>query len=158
MDLITLSNAQFKEVVDREVRDGLDETAAKALRTDVAERWYMALIGIKQSVESQLAAKASDLKKLDPTTPEYPPAYREYHRWRAGALRYKSGIEERIGEARPLRDALYENQYPAILKAERNEAHRETLRLREAIREHRRQVTREFDPNGFDQQLWAEVD
>lgn len=158
MNLATMSNSQFKDVIDKEVRDGLDDVSSKALRTDVPERWYTALVAIKQSVESQLAAKSSDVKQLDPTTPEYTAAYRDYHRWRAGALRFLSGIDTRISEARPLRNALYDNQYSEILKAERNAAYRETLQLREAIRCHRRKVTEEFDPNEFDQALWAEVD
>lgn len=124
-DYLDLPNEDFRDLVDEEVRGITDEAISRALRDPVLmERWYLTLVQMKKSVESQLGAKRSDLVRHIGAR-DYPSRVAEYHRWRAGSLRFKSGVEERLLEVRAMRFKGVTNPW------------KRTQRLLDAIIEHR---------------------
>jgi len=107
--LLNSSEEDFRRVVDEEVRGCLKQETCTALRSPpLLNRWYLALISMKKNVESQLGSKRSDLIKIRPelTPEEYEQRLVEFHRWRAGAIRFKNGVEDRLLEVRARRQTL----------------------------------------------------
>jgi hypothetical protein len=79
--------------------------------------------------------------------------------WKAGALRFKTGLEERLGEARRV---LHDLDDPLVNVAERitEERNRALVRvalLEQAIRRHRDTFPDEDDPSDADLELWQMV-
>lgn len=156
-ELLKMPEEDFRAVVDDEVRgvEELDPKTAKALRDPlVADRWYYALVSMKKSVEGQLGAKRSDLLKH-----RSPPRDRtEYHRWRAGALRFKSGVEERLLEVRSRRHSL---THIDTVQEERNVALAQMQNLKTAITSHKTSVLSDFaddEVSDADRTLWSAIE
>ena len=108
-DLLDLPEEDFRGIVDDEVRGTLDRNTGVVLRDpQLLDRWHLTLISMKKSVESQLGSIRSDLVKVRPelAPEEYERRLAEFHRWRAGAVRFKSGVEERLLEIRARRQTL----------------------------------------------------
>lgn len=112
-DLLLLPDDEFRHLVDEDVRNQLDKARAGLLRNDprVVDRWLYTLLTMKQSVEGQLAAKAAEAngERASSLATGNKRAWldftQKYERWRAGALRFKSGLEAALLEARRLKDA-----------------------------------------------------
>lgn len=149
-ELLGLPEDQFRKLVDSEVRRNSNEPnpkleeLAEALRDHrVAPIWRVALISMKKSVEGQLGAKRMDLARAEAElAPEmYTKRVNEFHVWRAGALRFRNGVEERILE-------LSETQTRTVAM------------LRSAIIKHKQTVTREYDDDvsEADVALWSLVE
>lgn len=98
--LLAMTDDEFKEFVNRDTRSAVTDEERAALRDPtVRARWIRRLTLDKMSIESQLAARRSDLAALPPSE-TYDEALRKFHSWRASVIRVKNGIETRLIEAR----------------------------------------------------------
>jgi hypothetical protein len=145
-----------------------------ALRSDpaVIERWYQALVRMKKSVEGTLAAKTADSKaqklqcllktgdfgRAEPDLVGAQTIEMEYQRWRAGAIRFKVGVEEKLMAVRWLRSQAAPQLIASAAVLERNIMAERVRRLEAAIRAHRDQVLRDGGPHDGDDQLWNLAD
>lgn len=179
--LLNLPDKEFWALVDRDIRGTLPDVEVEAIRSDAAliERWYQALIRMKKSVEGTLGAKAADAKanrltaelKNDPDTAKTVDA--EHASWRAGAIRFKVGVEERLTVVRTLRAAYAPRLIESAAVLERNlislrlvqvedklQTVEDDLRmLSNAIKAHRKSIVDDddADPSDADLELWALV-
>lgn len=109
VDLMAIPEEEFRAVVDAAVRGHLDVATIEKLKSpEVVERSYLTLISMKKNVEGQLAAKRADYVKsrsqLRNKMGELQDAEERYQTWRAGALRFKSGVEEFMVSIRSRRE------------------------------------------------------
>lgn len=155
-ELVNQEEEAFRSIVDDEVRGHLDpETAALLRDPKVVDRWFLALIVMKKSVESQMAAKRDDLARFAGSHQEETERL-AFRKWRAGALRFRNGVEDRILEIRAIRwrngATISTDPYDAIvLNAD----------LASAIRTHRKKMLEDYEPDEVsdaDRQLWRLLD
>lgn len=170
MSLQNLTDDEFENVVNRDVRGELDYETSLQLRTpENAERWYEQLLVLKRSVEAQFTANRAERNEKQQECMAKGPkgktewfAYRaQAERWRAGAARFKAGVEQRLAEARLLVDTKKANRYVDIVERERNEAIEEIVRLRRLIQTHHdHECGDECDDDSCagDTMLWAILD
>lgn len=155
--LSSYTDDKFRALVDDDVRGILDHQVAKLLRkSENVERWYYALVLMKKSVESQLGAKRAEVQQYvhDPS-PSARSRLNDYNSWRAGALRFKNGVEAHLLEAREIIAQDTRMSHTELVKSERNFALGEMERLKTAILDHRQTVLREgFEPTAADLDLW----
>lgn len=151
--IMAMSDTEFRSLAEDDVReatgkgDPLDLPVHDALRTPPAiHRFYRLLLVLQRSAEGQLAAKgashAARMAKLrmhgtTSQSEKYQEALAEHETWRAGALRFKTGVEERMAEISSLMRELDAETFADRLKEERNQALLRTLVLEDAIRRHR---------------------
>lgn len=121
--LLDMNAGQFASVVDKELRGKATPDESTALRSpQVAERWHGTLLAMMKSVDGQLGARRADFmsnrarftKQL--LAAEYEERFQLERSWaeqremfnrsRASTLRFKSGLEETIIEARALVDEI----------------------------------------------------
>lgn len=165
-----LSNEQFRELVDRELRkdhpstsrgehDYLVAMSVKLRDPAVLPRWISVLETMKASAETQLSAKRSDVKKLHGSIShkEYVAKLRAYESWRAGNVRFLHSVNSRLLEARYLRFQFYGLTFPERLTAERNWSSQALLQLIKAVEKHREHVLADYDPTSADESLWEAV-
>lgn len=145
--------AEALKVGNTDYRGDLDHTVVDQLKSpEVVDRTYLALVAMKKNVEGQLAAKKADYIKdrsrhTDPH--EIREVEREYQTWRAGALRFKSGVEEFMVSIRGKRDRPEDSYYLAY----------ETLRQAILLHKASVQAALENDEDtNADEILWATVD
>lgn len=168
IDLVSLSDEAFNEIVNADVRGTADEHTSHALRDPmVVGRWYDTLVSLKRSVEAQLTAnrgeqagKQAEFLRLGPSgKPMWLQSQAAADKWRQGAIRFKNGVEDRMAEAKRLRSTIERDSYIRILIQERDQAVKEAMRLRTAILEHKTAVELDRDePEDIDDRLWAAVD
>lgn len=151
----------------------------QALRTpELIDRWWMTLQMIAKSVEGQLASMQEDheaekatlraeMAKCPtwagtiPCCAEHAEAWEtakaEFARNRSGRLRFKTGLDEWLIEARALRDGLRGSMYDSIVAEERNHYAGVAKALKEAITQHRAEILDDDDPEPTeaDKKLWA---
>lgn len=158
--LLNMDDDEFRQAVDQEVRGTLPTEVSLALRDPrLSQRWYLALIQMKKSVESQLGAKRSDLVNMRETdNGRWDQELANFHRWRAGAVRFKSGVEERLIEIRRSRLVVFPTE--EVLTEQRNWALEKMQCLVKGIVEHQRTVSQEYDEDvsDADKKLWKLVD
>lgn len=118
VDLLAIPEADFRSIVDDAIRGHLTTEMAERLKSpEIIERTYLTLVSIKKNVEGQLAAKRADYIKnrslMHGDTVGLRATEEAYQTWRAGALRFKSGVEEFMVSIRVLREksGLSENFY-----------------------------------------------
>lgn len=142
-ELLGLMPEAFKSVVNNDIRGECDSETEQALRSqDVCRRWYNMLVSTKRSIETQLATfRIERVQKAN--SPDYEPWLQDKLKWRAGALRFKSSVEEKIAEAKE------------HLRAETNQAEK----YRHAILDHQTAcVATDGDPDhDVDRALWSVV-
>lgn len=145
-DLVSgLDNDRFVKLVNADIRDDASADEHKALRSaEVLPRWLTTLISLKRSCETQLAddrALRSEKRVAcldrDDGKLTWARFLAERDRWKAGSIRFKNGVEDKIAEARLLQ------------KSSTN------TRLRDAIIKHRDTIDIEDDA---DEILWGEVE
>ncbi len=169
LDLSALSDEAFNQIVNQDVRGTLTSATSQLLRDPrVVERWYVHLVSLKRSVESQLCANRAELlqKQLDYVglgakgNPLWIEAQATAAKWRAGAVRFKNGVEDRLDEARTLRSKTRADSTITILIEERERAIRNLTNLRRSILEHREHDCddRCVDDCVADDQLWKVLD
>jgi hypothetical protein len=169
-----LSESDFRKLIDEDTRGKAPASLSAQLRSpECVGRWYETLLAMQKSVEGQLAAKAAESRgaqadfraRLEQTPAREARAiraemgYRESkdETWRAGALRFKSGLEEKLIEARRL---LREFDDPIVSERtaeERNRALARIATLEDAIRHHRDEFPTDDQPSEIDLFLWSHI-
>jgi hypothetical protein len=169
-ELVALPDDKFRGVVDEAVRTSAltDEVTLEQRRhvqellkrPELADRTYLVLVAMKKNVEGQLAAKRTDNQRRRVRLQSKPDVLAreedEYRRWRAGALRFKTGVEEFMVE---LRSKRVGNATEVALRGERNDLVFAYERLRKGILEHRDHVCSDTCDAGCpaDERLWELV-
>lgn len=167
-----MSREEFAGVVDQEVRGRAPRDLAQALRSpEVADRWYQQLVTMKKSAEAQLAAKSADDKEqritLTLVAREFPEKSKEmlrradevraqYLKWRAGVLRFRSGVEERLAEA-SWRRRMSTSLIPSALIDERNQLLSQVSALTAAIKAHKASMADLEEADEADEALWRTI-
>lgn len=106
-DLLGLEAEDFNAIVNLDIRGG-DQENWQALRTaDVVQRWYDSLCSMKRESERQLANYKNDRAIEHYRCLQHPNGKFEYTKWiankakwRTGVIRFKTGVEEKITEAK----------------------------------------------------------
>jgi hypothetical protein len=160
LDLMVLPDDVFRSYVDEAVRGHPEDTQTQELRSklkdpEVVDRTYLTLVSMKKSVEGQLAARRADFVKERGTLRSNPPGQRaaeeRYHAWRAGALRFKSGVEDFMLAVRGNREKPTGDNYYLAYQT-----------LRQAIEKHREAVetalANDQDTDDADAVLWSVLD
>lgn len=179
--LLMLELEEFYDVVDRDIRnngngdDPLPRFYREALRTEeVCERWYQGLVRMKKSTEMTIAAKGLDDRaaraKLE-SQGNRKKAGEEHVRhlkWRAGALRFLTGVEERLAEANYIRRLHYGVNVSSGIAMERDRLSEHLRLLQQSIRTHHEEqlapevgsfgrITGQREPTAADLKLWSVV-
>lgn len=159
------------------------ETRRAALRSpELVDRWTMTLLTMSKSVEGQLASKQEDHEAAkaalrieiadlerrlatDPTVEtklfearqQWEVIKRDYASKRADMLRFKTGLDEWVIEARSLRDAARATMYDSVIAEERNHYAAQVTALRAAIDTHRTSILEDedYEPSSADERLWS---
>jgi hypothetical protein len=160
VELTRLPQDTFRAVVDEDIRNRAPEQVHEALRTeDLVERWYTCLLLMQTSVEGQLASKSADNRaevqmfyaRRDPEGAMR--ALAAHEQWRAGSLRFKNGVDQKLIEARSLLRRF--GKAATVMEEQRNRAGEVARSLREAIERHRASTS---NPTEADLALWAVTD
>jgi hypothetical protein len=171
--VVDLPEPEFRRLIDQDTRGKAPTRVSAELRQpECVPRWYQTLIGMQKSVEGQLAAKAAESRaaqadyraQLEHTSDRSIRVERlkresRDESWRAGALRFKSGLEERIIEARQI---LREMEDPLVavsdrIVEDRNRALTRVAALEAAIRRHHAEFPPDDEPSEADIELWQTV-
>lgn len=172
--IMEMTDTEFRALAEEDVReatgkgDPLNPLLHDALRTPPAiQRFYRLLSVLQRSAEGQLAAKGAahasrmaKLRRRGVKGAEYQDAIAEHENWRAGALRFKTGVEERITEIASLIRELDADSVTEIIREERNDALYRVRVLEDAIRTHREHECGEECSGDFcvaDVTLWENV-
>lgn len=184
--LTAMDDRGFRQEVDADLRrpgprddKRQHDLRRSALRTpELVDRWNTTLLAMTKSVEGQLASKQEDhdaaratLKiriaelEQDPTRraelfearQEWEKLKLDYATARAQMLRFKTGLDEWVIEARALRDATRATMYDSIIAEERNYYATQVQILRAAIDAHRSQILddEDYEPSSADERLWS---
>lgn len=162
-NLAEMDQEHYATLVDDEIRGKAPASAAAELRRpENLDRWYAQLVTIKQSVESQLGVKRSEIKRTVLDAEARGTAATEekskYEGWRISVLRFKSGVESRLAEVNHLRRQALGETGPDRTEQERNRYGQQVSLLRKAIKEHHdRSVSDDLEPTDFDVELWATI-
>ena len=175
MSVATLGRTgeSFKDFVDRDIRGHTTQAEAEALRSPaLAERWFTTLMMMQRSIEGQLAAKQEEfqaerarLRRLlrseqvshvrTQIEDQLDRLQEDHSRDRAKKLRFKTGLDEALVEARAVVDALRGHQYDSLVAEERNYYAEQRRLLEEAIRLHQAQTLADgIEPGDHDEKLW----
>jgi hypothetical protein len=170
--LMHLPEDEFRDIVDADLRRRARRDDAEALRSpELVDRWFAALTAMAKSVEGQLAAREEDFRSRTAAVKaemglavndeqvadlrvKLHMMQADYSRGRSGTLRFKSGLEEWIIEARYLRDNQRGRMYDSIVAEERNHALARVRELEAAIQEHRDNFGPDDDVTPEDEKLW----
>jgi hypothetical protein len=170
MNLEELSDKEFRDLVDKELRRDHPQTSQEEKRRleeivpmlrspQVIDRWISVLEVMKASSETQLGAKLAEIKKFHGsiTQSDYENKLRGFQSWKAGNLRFLHSVQQRLLEARATRIRLFGKNYPTRLAEERDRLSQTLLRLIRAVEIHRETVLREYDPSDADEVLWEAI-
>jgi hypothetical protein len=171
-DFSELTSDEFRQVVDSELRGKVPPEVATAVRAPAnLDRWVVALEQMLASVDGQLTSRADDYQAkrsiLDRRIAQGDTSAEvdlhdlraEHFRKRSSTIRFKSGLEERLHEARFLRDRQSSSAEASIAAEERNRFALKAAKLAEAIAVHRRFMEDEdLEPSAADERLWAALD
>lgn len=139
--LSTLSDDDFEGLVNQDVRGQLDSATSALLREpENVFRWYNSLNSLKKSVEAQFVVKKAELAEfrlVNATEDEWRQAVAEHERWKAGAVRFKTGVEKRIAEAKQLRIAVSRDEVMGRISSDLHEARGKLELYRQAIVAHK---------------------
>lgn len=162
LDLTTVSDEEFNDYVNADIRGTADADVSAALREpDVLTRWYECLLTNKASVESQLAHNKAERAdqfartyyRGDEGKQEWASYLADQTKWRSGAIRFKNGTDVKLVEAKRRLREVQEVSETSVLIRERNEAISRANTLRQAIIGHRETVDDEEE--AADERLWA---
>ncbi len=155
------------------------EARHAALRTPaLVDRWFGSLSRTLKSVEGQLATKTEDydadraqimqailesekvgnharVKDLRIQAEQTKAAY---SRARSTSLRFKTGLDETLIQARFLRDQVRDKLYDSVVAEERNRYAARITVLTDAIRAHREaHIAADLDSEIHDEHVWAVI-
>lgn len=107
IDPATDNNDPFRALVARAAKGQATDAEREMLVSEgVRERYRATLLSLKRDAEAQLTERAAALATYksrciaDGSKSAYFAEENAYQTWRAGALRYRNGIEERLSELR----------------------------------------------------------
>lgn len=161
-----LNDVDFRAIVDDDTRGRAMQEVSEALRSPaLMERWYETLLAMQNSVEGQLGAKEAESKakrasfrsqgKEDMAQHETS----RHEQWRAGALRFKNGLDEKIGESRRILRANGSTLVNDKMAKELANTHRRVRQLEAAIiAHHKASEAAGKRPSDFDIALWTELE
>ncbi len=156
-----LSEEDFKRLVDRALRNSLNDEGLQALHSDL-DRWWSVLSAMKKSVETQLAAKRDEVRAQRvarqgrKATEDDAEAEEAYAGWRASSVRFKNIVEAELLRVGLLRARQIPERYREQIAEERNYwAHRAKC-LEQAIRRHHDESA--DAPSDVDLDLWSLID
>lgn len=174
--LSALDDEAFRKLVDQDLRGRSPEDVRQALRSpENVDRWFSALLAMTKSVEGQLAAKKTDWSttrnrfqvdislastriQSDRLKVQLQEERERYNKWRAGILRFKTGLDEFLADARRLRDASKDSSYDRVMEDERLRLTKRIRLLEEGIRSHRDTILSDElsddDHEEADEELW----
>lgn len=166
---MTVTDLDFNDLVNRDLRGRATPEESSSLRApDLAGKWLLALTRIQRSVEGQLASMQEDFLSRRAEIKLYgsPQMHIElielqknHSAVRAGKLRFKTGLEEALVEARAIVDELRGSHYDSLVASERNYYAEQRGRLQEAIRRHQAEtLADDLEPSEFDERLWEVLD
>lgn len=164
--LRSLSQDDFRRVVDDDIRGRSSGDVREALRSSgLVDRWVETLESALVSVEGQLAANDADWGAKEAefeSSGDHVALLAEKaknDRWRAGALRFRTGVQQTLIEARRLA-AAQEKESSEVdrLTRERDRAMARAFMLEDAIRSHKQNFPTEDEPSDNDLDLWKKVD
>ena len=147
--LMALNYDDFRVVCEADIKQAdrgeMEQVTFDALREPpVIQRFYSMLSQMQRSVEGQLAAGRADMKSRTAKmklrhapAEEYQQALANHENWRAGALRFKTGCEQRMAEIAGLLRVIDSEFLADRVKEERNDALARVKELEDAIRRHR---------------------
>jgi hypothetical protein len=129
----------LRDIAARDVRGLTTEEEVARLRSpEWVEHWFLALMELRQDVETQLAERkaAYDLRQVEVRSLEHfdetwAPYRAEYFGWKKHAVRFLNTVRSREREARQLKAELKQAQY---VKHNAGEQERERERRREVWR------------------------
>lgn len=164
--LLALSDEEFRAVVDRGLRQrsNADPETAKALRHPrVIDRFYFTVLSMQKSIEAQFGAKRAELEQRRTELLKQGAsgkqaalqAMQDDAKWRAGAIRFKLGVDEIVLEIRRLREAARSDLYREFAIEERAFLAKRVRDLEDTIRRHRDSFPEDEDPSESDEELWA---
>lgn len=186
-ELAAADDRTFRAEVDSDLRprasagDPRHWVRRAALRSpDLVDRWLTTLLMMSKSVEGQLASKQEDheaekarlrigINKAEQSGNEerirkartaWESAKQNYAIMRGDKLRFKTGLDEWIVEARGLRDSLRAAMYDSIVAEERNYYAERARDLRQAIAEHKDKILDDegYEASDADERLWSCLD
>jgi len=171
-DLYELEDKEFQFVVDQELRKDhlskspqsreiLQSISSRLREPDVLDRWYFALLAIKNSAESQLGARRADLKSSYGvvTLEEYLEKKRRHENWKGGTLRFLSACTARILECRMLRQREFVGNLPNMLEHLRTETMELAIQYETSIVRHKQIVVDNgMEATEADEELWSSVE
>ena len=158
-EVLARSEENFRSLVDDDVRDLASAEVMEVLRRpEVLDRWHDTLAMMLISIEAQLAAKTAETKakiaefrlrnQKDKILQEEASSWR----WRAKALRFKSGLNEKMAEVKQLQRTHGQLSLVERATEERNAEIFRRIQLEKAIQRHR--DTLDDDPSDTDEELW----
>jgi hypothetical protein len=126
--LVTMTNEDFRRVVDADIRNQAAPRDYDCLRNHptATDRWYSTLVGMKKSVENQFSAKESETKavRADLESRGDHDGSRqvliEHLKWKSGVTKFKTGLEEKLAEASWRRRQGGSANLAEMLRSERN--------------------------------------
>ncbi len=178
MDLSQMDDEMFRQLVDRDLRSETTPEEAAALRSpEIVDRWVSVITAMSKKVEGHLAAKKQDfeatksrikaeinkaeargsqaiVQKLKLQLEEEKERNAQS---RAKTIRFKSGLEESMIEARHIRNT-FRPSYDSYIKDERNALAKKVRELEQAIIHHKEEQTEDdTEPSAADIELWSYV-
>lgn len=161
-ELIDLPTEAFNKLVNEDVRGDSSTDLWEALRhSAVIHRWYDTLVSMKRESERQLANYKNDRTihhfkcMQNPNRDKGKHEYQEWiaskAKWRNGVLRFKTGVEEKIAEAK-----TYLRLYAVgnMTENERTELVERINKLESGIKKHETEIKTEDNPSDADVELW----
>lgn len=131
-----MSDEAFRNFTEQDARHRAGHDRELLMSADVIDRYFATLTSIKMKVELTIAAKRADLRSRPDAEPK---ELEEFEHWRAGALRFKTSIDELIIAARLARKTKLHS------------------RFEHAIRHHMEEIDPD-DASGADWDLWGSLD
>lgn len=181
--LLALEDEAFRQIVDDDLRDFEHSGAyAMALRSPaIVDRWHSTLTAMLKSVDGQLAARGLDWEatrariakerldieaddglmpdereaKLIAKDREHEDEREQYAKSRAGTMRFKTGLEEWLVDARRIKQGLTDRLYDSVVTRERNYYAERARSLEEGITQHQKVVIASSLPTEADEALWS---
>lgn len=153
----------FREIVEEDLRrKSTPEQAAMLRSPEVVDRWFSTLLQMTKSVEGQLSARALDWTRtklqLESNSSAFEREQQNYLTWKAGIIRFKTGLDEYLVEARHLRDKLLGRNLENALLDELSVTRARVRTLEEAISQHRDTICSDPDADDAheeaDEALW----
>jgi hypothetical protein len=144
-DMSETPDASFRTYVNDDVRNQARKDISAALRSpECVDRWYRTLVSLKRNAELQITLDRADRSEKRVKLENHPDGrqlWLEYvqdrDRWAAGNARFKAGVEDKIDEAKEIR----------------NRPQQRVRTLEDAINRHRGEM--QDDASAADEDLWA---